>query len=111
MSGLPAGGFRKSLTCWMLHMYPDVPVTTCRRTLIVEDDADACEATSRALRRRGYEVDCAYTVAETLERLAQDPPDALILDLRLADGDGLAALRHIRERQLPVRVAVVTGDG
>ena len=38
-----------------------------------------------------------------------DSPDSVILDLRLPDGSGLAVLRHIRDLQLPVDVAVVSG--
>jgi DNA-binding NarL/FixJ family response regulator len=35
-------------------------------------------------------------------------PDVILLDLRMPDGDGVAALRELRERGNPARVLVVT---
>ena len=78
------------------------------RTLIVEDDADSCEALTRALRRHGYAADFARTLDEAMTKLDQGP-QCLVLDLRLPDGNGLQVLRRIHDEALPVRVAVVTG--
>jgi DNA-binding response OmpR family regulator len=80
------------------------------RTLLVEDDPDTCEALSRILRRRGYQIDCANSMSEAIAKLKQEP-DCMVLDLMLPDGDGLQVLRHVRESGLPVRVAVATGTG
>jgi two-component system OmpR family response regulator/two-component system response regulator QseB len=82
-------------------------MTSCR-TLLVEDDPDTCEALSRILRRRGYEIECAGSVREALSKLEAEP-DCLVLDLMLPDGNGVDVLRHVRESGLPVRVAVATG--
>ena len=79
------------------------------RTLIVEDDADSREAMGEALRRLGYDSDCAGTFLEGVAKLTPEV-QWLILDLRLPDGDGAALLRYIRQHQLPVNVAVVTGS-
>ena len=79
-----------------------------RGTLIVEDDADSREAMGEALRRLGYDADCAGTFLEGVAKLTPDV-QWLILDLRLPDGDGAALLRYIRQHKLPVNVAVVTG--
>ena len=80
------------------------------RTLLVEDDADTCEALMRILRRRGYEVDCARSLAEAVAKLAAEP-SCMLLDLMLPDGNGIELLRHVREADLPIRVAVATGSG
>jgi CheY-like chemotaxis protein len=53
-------------------------------------------------------VTAAATLAEAMERLA-DEPDAVLLDLMLPDGSGAQVLRHIREHGLSARVAVTTG--
>jgi len=79
-----------------------------RRTLIVEDDPDSREAMGEALRRFGYDADCAGTFLEGVAKLTPEV-QWLILDLRLPDGDGAALLRYIRQHHLPVNVAVVTG--
>jgi len=80
-----------------------------RGTLIVEDDADSREAMGEALRRLGYDADCAGTFLEGVAKLTPDV-QWLILDLRLPDGDGAALLRYIRQHNMPVNVAVVTGE-
>jgi DNA-binding response OmpR family regulator len=83
---------------------------TSRRTLLVEDDPDTCEALTRILTRRGYEVACATSVRQALSKL-QAAPESIVLDLMLPDGNGIELLRHVRESGLPVRIAVATGAG
>jgi DNA-binding response OmpR family regulator len=78
------------------------------RTLLVEDDPDTCEALTRILRRRGYDIQCAKTVHEAIDML-KDAPECIVLDLMLPDGNGIELLRHVRQSGLPVRVAVATG--
>ena len=81
---------------------------TARRALVVEDHGPSRDALRRLLRALGYEVDGVATVAEGHALL--DSTAFLFLDLRLSDGDGIALLRRIREEELPVRVAVITGS-
>jgi DNA-binding response OmpR family regulator len=83
---------------------------TSRRTLLVEDDPDTCEALTRILRRRGYEVDCATSIRQALTKL-DALPESIVLDLMLPDGSGIELLRHVRESGLPVRIAIATGAG
>jgi DNA-binding NarL/FixJ family response regulator len=45
---------------------------------------------------------------EGLARL-DPPPDRLVLDLGLPDGDGEAILRRVRAERLPIRIIVHTG--
>jgi DNA-binding response OmpR family regulator len=78
------------------------------RTLLVEDDLDTCEALTRILTRRGYQIDCANSVNEALRKL-KDEPECIVLDLMLPDGSGVELLRHVRESGRPVRVAIATG--
>ena len=78
------------------------------RTLIVEDDLTSCSAAMKILRLRGYDVDCATTLMEGFEKLAVWSPSCIVLDLMLPDGNGLDLLKHIRDNDLNVRVAVTT---
>src|SRR5690242_4139813 len=79
-----------------------------RSALIVEDNSVARRALSLIVRQMGWHVIAAATLAEAIERLA-DEPEAVLLDLMLPDGSGAQVLRHIREQGLPFRVAVTTG--
>src|SRR2546423_1871384 len=66
------------------------------RVLLVDDDAAVREALERALHLEGYEVDTAGTGLKALDRHTDDPADAIVLDLRLPDVDGLDVCRRIR---------------
>lgn len=50
----------------------------------------------------------AGTGAETVERALALAPDVLLLDLEMPDGDGVEALRRLRERGARVRALVLT---
>jgi two-component system OmpR family response regulator len=78
-----------------------------RRVLIVEDHPPTRGTLKRIFARNGWEASTAATVAEGLEAL-DPPPDCVVLDLKLPDGDGEAILRKIRAVGLPTRVVVVT---
>ena len=54
-------------------------------------------------------VATATTVVEACEAVDQCHPDLLILDLELADGDGLAVCNHVLRLQPSVKVIVLSG--
>jgi len=83
--------------------------TMPRRVLVVDDEADFLASYERLLRRQGYEVTAVTSRAAGLAALAGAPPDLLISDLRLTDGDGLDVVRAARGAPAPVPVIVVTG--
>src|SRR3954452_16039164 len=80
------------------------------RMLLVEDDQDTRNILRRILTLCGWEVVEACSIAEGMARL-DPPPDCLLLDLQLPDGDGEEILRKVREDGLPTRVVVNTGIG
>ncbi len=65
--------------------------------LIVEDDSELRRFLSDALASSGYRPIEASTSEEGRELLLQVKPVAILLDLGLPDGDGLALLRTVRE--------------
>ena len=68
------------------------------RILFVEDEAAILEPFSRALRRSGFDVLPAESAAEALDRFERTPPDLVLLDLALPDGDGRDVCREMRRR-------------
>jgi DNA-binding response OmpR family regulator len=78
------------------------------RILVVDDEADLLATYERLLRRRGYRVDAAGSKAAGLYIVQRIPPDLVITDLRLPDGDGLDVVRAARARPLAPPVVVVT---
>jgi two-component system, OmpR family, response regulator len=74
------------------------------RLLVVEDDAAIADLLSDALTFAGFEVRTAATAGDALREVAASPPDLIVLDIMLPDGDGFDVLRRIRGQSsmLPV---------
>jgi two-component system, repressor protein LuxO len=78
--------------------------------LVVEDNALVTSATRILLEDAGFRVSTAARLAEAYAIVRSDPPDAVLLDLRLPDGDGLSLLTRLREDSVPLPiVAALTG--
>jgi DNA-binding NarL/FixJ family response regulator len=80
------------------------------RVLIVDDSQVIRERLVMLLNEiPGVEiVGQAETVAQAIDALRQFTPDAMILDLRLPDGNGLDVLRLMQRERLPTAVIVLT---
>jgi two-component system, OmpR family, response regulator len=78
------------------------------RILLVEDDAVLHEVIQRSLEDTGSHVDSAWTLAEARHLWQVQAFDAVLLDLNLPDGSGLAALREARSRGDRTSVLVLT---
>ena len=76
--------------------------------LLVDDDANALELLSEALRSAGYETQCVQSGARALEVLSSKFVSAVLLDLLMPEMDGFRVIRHIRQeptlKQLPILV-------
>jgi len=77
--------------------------------LVVDDDADACESLTNALRQSGYAVESARDGFEALERLARSAPDLVLTDLRMPGMSGLELIQKIHEAKPGAPVILVTG--
>ena len=84
------------------------------RLLLIDDDSRLTDMVGDYLRRNGYEVDAAGSLASGRERLRGTPYDALLLDLMLPDGDGLDLTRELRAdarlRRLPLLMLTARGE-
>lgn len=78
------------------------------RLLIVEDETALAELLRRALERAGFAPDVAGGVEEAREHVRLATHAAIILDLGLADGDGLDLLRSWRRAGNTVPVLILT---
>ena len=79
--------------------------------LLVDDDEAFLRRLGRAMERRGFQVEMAGSVAAALAAIATKAPAYAVVDLRLADGNGLDVVERLRERRDDARVIVLTGYG
>jgi DNA-binding response OmpR family regulator len=78
--------------------------------LFVEDEPSISEPFSAALTREGFAPHVAGTLAEARSALASRPPDLVLLDLGLPDGDGRDFCRELRAAS-DVPIIVLTARG
>jgi DNA-binding response OmpR family regulator len=81
------------------------------KILLVDDEKDFRESTARTLSRRGFTVDDVGGGPEALVYLQTSTPDLIILDLKMAEMDGITTLQHIRKIQSKLPVIILTGHG
>ena len=67
-----------------------------RAILLIEDEESISTPLSAALKREGFDVLLAATMADGLETFRTRAPDLVLLDVMLPDGDGKDVLREIR---------------
>lgn len=81
---------------------------TIRRIMIVDDDEDIRRVTALAARRiGGWEVVCAASGEEALERSRSDAPDVILLDAMMPGLDGPATLAKLREEPATASIPVI----
>jgi two-component system response regulator MprA len=78
------------------------------RVLVADDDVAVRNSLERALRLEGYDVTLAADGRETLDHVVASPPDALVLDLRMPEIDGLEVCRRLRAIADPTPVLMLT---
>ena len=74
--------------------------------LIAEDNELVCGALRTLFEETGHRVTTTPTIAATVAAAVADPVDLLLLDLGLADGDGLFVLEQLRARKALPKVSV-----
>jgi DNA-binding NtrC family response regulator len=79
------------------------------RVMIVDDEKVIRDSFSRVLLKEGYRVETAESGRLALERIAEEPPDVLILDLKMPGLDGMETLRELKEQDPEVVSIMITG--
>jgi len=75
------------------------------RVLVVEDDREIRSLMQSSLTVEGYAVQTAVSMSEAKALLHNTPPDVMVLDLGLPDGDGIELVHAVRKHHsLPILV-------
>src|SRR5439155_518365 len=76
------------------------------RVLVVDDDEPIARMMAEFLGEHGFEADWAGGGRAALAKIKADPPDVVVLDLRMPDMDGRALLAAVRAEGLAPRVVL-----
>jgi len=76
--------------------------------LIIDDEVSLLESLYMFLSEKGYDVKTAVCASEGMEKAERLRPDAIILDIRLPDGDGLDLLAELKKRAPETGVIMIT---
>jgi two-component system response regulator RegA len=79
--------------------------------LIVEDDDPLRQRLAAAFTQRGLDVRGASSVAQAETLAREDPPELVLLDLRVGNENGLGLIATLREIDPATKVVVLTGYG
>ena len=73
------------------------------KVLVVEDDREIRAMMQSSLSVEGFDVQTAVSLSEARALLQHAPPDVIVLDLGLPDGDGVELVQQVRQQQtLPI---------
>ena len=72
--------------------------------LIADDDRNLALLYQQELGEEGYQVEVVHDGRQAIERVAEAPPDLLVLDIRMPGMDGIEAMHQIlgHNRSLPI---------
>ncbi len=78
-----------------------------KRIMIVDDDKGALTLIGIMLDRGGFQVVSAQNGYQALDKLDQETPDLIILDLMMPGMDGIELCKVIRERTETARTPIL----
>lgn len=78
--------------------------------VIVEDDKDLNSGLCKALKSEGRNIVSCGNLKEAGEQIFLSPPDLVMLDINLPDGNGLDLLKRIKEEGLKVPVILLSAN-
>jgi DNA-binding response OmpR family regulator len=78
------------------------------KILVLDDNASIRMLYAEELTEAGYEVITSDNASELMELLERESPDAIVLDIKLADRNGLDLLQDVRTRYHDLAVILCT---
>jgi DNA-binding response OmpR family regulator len=80
--------------------------------LLIDDDIELCELLASWLTQEGFQVSACHDGNSARRALADQAPDAVVLDVMLPDGSGLELLKQLRSDHpgLPVLMLSARGE-
>jgi two-component system, OmpR family, alkaline phosphatase synthesis response regulator PhoP len=81
--------------------------TQKKKILTVDDERHIVRLIQVNLERAGYDVIMAYDGVEALEKVAEAPPDMIVLDVMMPRMDGFAVLAELKKNPETAGIPVI----
>ena len=79
------------------------------KILLIDDEVDFLSAMAERMEARDMKVSTASSAKEGLEKAMEGSFDAVILDLRMPEMDGIETLKKLKEKNPDLEVILLTG--
>ena len=79
------------------------------KVLLVDDEEDFVHTLVKRLTKRKLDVCCALSGKEALKSISENPPDVVVLDVKMPDMDGIETLKQIKALTPSTEVIMLTG--
>ncbi|WP_221931073.1 ATP-binding protein [Telmatospirillum sp. J64-1] len=93
----------------LVNILPFPAAQPGRHLLLVEDEPAALAAMAAFFENAGYRVSTARGGNEAWRSFQADPPDLIVTDIRMAEGDGETLIERVRDFDPFLPIVVVTG--
>jgi DNA-binding NtrC family response regulator len=87
------------------------PFRSSATVMVVDDEPRACQLFEKILQEEGYQVVTASSGRQALALASEAPPQLILLDIVMAEPDGLATLRELRRQGHACAVIILTAHG
>lgn len=81
------------------------------KILVADDEAGICQAFAELLEREGHEPILASTGSQALQKVAEESPQVVFMDIQMPGMTGLEALSELRESHPQLPVVIMTAYG
>jgi DNA-binding NtrC family response regulator len=81
------------------------------KVLLVDDEEEFVNSISERLEIRDVKADVAFNGEQALQKVAEDEPNVIVLDLRMPGIDGIEVLRRLKKAHPKIQVIILTGHG
>ena len=81
------------------------------RVLLVDDEQEYVEGLAERMAYDGIDSEIAFSGEEGLEAIGKNPPDVMVLDLRMPGMGGMEVLKRVKRDHPQTQVIILTGHG
>lgn len=78
------------------------------KILVVDDEVKECELLRRFFEKKGYTVITSNNGMDAIEKVQNESPDVMLLDIKMPGMDGVEVLKCVREFNKKIGIIMVT---